>query len=386
MVIEPSFLPAPRRAERAVVRLQPRGGAKLDLLDDDRQRLLGRLEGGALLFELRAVTPPVGLRGKRPLGVDPATLPAEAREALLPSSMIQSDAPEIAAIAQQVVGEEPEAWRAAQALEAWVEANLTDKSMGVAFASALEVCKDRSGDCSEHAVFLAALCRAAGIPARVAMGLLYVGGIWGGHAWNEVWIDGRWYALDATLGLGRCDALHLAFSKMTLKEGGFAEEFSGLLANLGKLDLAVEELALARYVEPRRDRARVVDGWYRDEAWGICFRVPEGAQAQIAKPKAAIEFELAEIEIALAEGGTVKCELRAYDVAPDGGYPSFLGKVQGTELSIDGRPALRVGDGGLRRVLIRAGAKVFELKFSRVNGELAEAAYAAILSSIDFDL
>ncbi len=288
MVIEPSFLPAPRRAERAVVRLQPRGGAKLDLLDDDRQRLLGRLEGGALLFELRAVTPPVGLRGKRPLGVDPATLPAEAREALLPSSMIQSDAPEIAAIAQQVVGEEPEAWRAAQALEAWVEANLTDKSMGVAFASALEVCKDRSGDCSEHAVFLAALCRAAGIPARVAMGLLYVGGIWGGHAWNEVWIDGRWYALDATLGLGRCDALHLAFSKMTLKEGGFAEEFSGLLANLGKLDLAVEELGMGDLLPRARGRAgadRQAEGRDRVRARGDRDRARRGRDGEVRAPR-----------------------------------------------------------------------------------------------------
>ncbi|MBK9386219.1 MAG: transglutaminase domain-containing protein [Planctomycetes bacterium] len=299
--------------------------------------------------------------------------------------MIQSDAPELAEIAQQVVGEEPEAWRAAQALERWVEANLTDKNMDVAFASALEVCRNRSGDCSEHAVFLAALCRAAGIPARVSMGLLYIGGIWGGHAWNEVWIEGRWYALDATLGLGRCDALHLAFSKMSLKEGGFAAEFAGLLENLGKLDLSVEELVLARYVEPRRDAARVVDGWFHDEAWGIRFRLPEGAQTQVAQPKAAIGFEVAEIEIALPEGASMKCELRAYDAAADGGYPSFLGKVQGSELSVDGRQALRVGDGGLRRVLIRAGAKVFELKFSRVKGEPAEAAYASILSSIDFD-
>jgi transglutaminase-like putative cysteine protease len=386
MVLERSFLPAPRRAERAVVRMRPRGTAtKLELLEDDRQRMLGRLETGALLFELRSVTPPAGLRGKRPLAVNAASLPAEVQEALLPSSMIQSDEPEILEIAQQVVGEEPEAWRAAQALEVWVEANLTDKNMGVAFASALEVCQNRSGDCSEHAVFLAALCRAAGIPARVAMGLLYVGGIWGGHAWNEVWIDGRWYALDATLGLGRCDALHLAFSKMTLKEGGFAEEFAGLIENLGKLDLSVEELALARYVEPRRDRARVVDGWYRDEAWGIRFRVPEGAKVQFPTPKAAILYEIAKLELAPLDGSAMACDVRAYDAAPDGGYPSFLGQLQGTELSIDGRPALRVGDGGLRRVLIRAGAKVFELKFSRVKGEPAEAAYDAILNSVDFD-
>ncbi|MBL8900627.1 MAG: transglutaminase domain-containing protein [Planctomycetes bacterium] len=385
MVVESSFLPAPRRAERAVVRVRPRDGAKLELVEDERQRSLGRLEDGSTLFELRAVTPPAGLRGKRPLGSDGGALPAQVQEALLPSSMIQSDAPEIMDIAQQVVGEEPEAWRAAQALEMWVEANLTDKNMDVAFASALEVCKNRSGDCSEHAVFLAALCRAAGIPARVSMGLLYIGGIWGGHAWNEVWIDGRWYALDATLGLGRCDALHLAFSKMSLKEGGFAEEFSGLLENLGKLDLAVEELTLARYVEPLREKGRLIDGWYRDDAWQIRFQIPSSARVELPKPQAAIGFELMSLDCPIDDAADMKLELRGYDASLDGSWPSFLGKVKGTELSVDGRPALRVGDGGLRRVLIRSGGKVFELKFSRVKGEAAEAAYASILSSIDFD-
>ena len=41
-------------------------------------------------------------------------------------------------------------------------------------ATAAEVARSREGDCTEHAVLLAALARARGIPARVAMGLVYV--------------------------------------------------------------------------------------------------------------------------------------------------------------------------------------------------------------------
>ncbi|MHC5050463.1 MAG: transglutaminase-like domain-containing protein, partial [Planctomycetota bacterium] len=157
-------------------------------------------DAGVARVRIRTARPPRG--GTRPL--EPAEAYAGCLEA---NSMIQSDAPEIVAIAKEVVGDMKDAWRAAQTLERWVHDNLTEKNLGVGFASALEVCRNREGDCTEHSVFLAALCRAAGIPARVAMGFEYIAGTWAGHAWNEVWIDGRWYALDATNGHGSADAL-----------------------------------------------------------------------------------------------------------------------------------------------------------------------------------
>ena len=53
--------------------------------------------------------------------------------------------------------------------------------------------KSREGDCTEHAVFLMALCRARGIPARGAMGLVYLESqrAFFYHMWTEVYIDNR---------------------------------------------------------------------------------------------------------------------------------------------------------------------------------------------------
>ena len=59
-------------------------------------------------------------------------------------------------------------------MRASVHHYIDDKSLGVGFASASEVCATREGDCSEHAVLLVALLRAAGIPSRAVSGVVYV--------------------------------------------------------------------------------------------------------------------------------------------------------------------------------------------------------------------
>ena len=61
-----------------------------------------------------------------------------------------------------------------------------------------------------------ALCRASNMPARTAVGLLYVdkGGrpALGFHMWTEVFIDGQWIGLDGTLGQGGIGAGHVKVS------------------------------------------------------------------------------------------------------------------------------------------------------------------------------
>ena len=60
-----------------------------------------------------------------------------------------------------------------------------------------------SGDCSEHAVLLAALARGLKMPARVILGVAIVehrGELYGfGHAWTQIHANGSWQSLDATL-------------------------------------------------------------------------------------------------------------------------------------------------------------------------------------------
>ncbi|MCC6786175.1 MAG: transglutaminase domain-containing protein [Planctomycetes bacterium] len=389
MVKEASFLPAARRSERAVLRVRSREtGAAVEVLEDARQRRLRTLEDGSALFELRAVTPaPTAGFARTPLAAD-ESLDADLRANLAPNSAIQSDAPRIVEIAEKIVGDETDPWIRAQLIERWVERNVTDKNFDVGFASALEVAEDRAGDCSEHAVLLAALCRAARIPCRVVMGLLYIGGIWGGHAWNEVWIDGEWYALDGTLGLGRADALHLAFSKMTLADGNGAAEFGALLTGLGKLDVEVLELSIAHSLAPSLARGRIDGDRYVDEAFGVSFRLPEGARTEVLRPSGGIGFDLLRAHSRQDAGAGWRLVLRGYEADAEGDWPEFLPADEGEETSVDGRPALhfarKVGDETTLRWLVRSGPNVFEFRFSDVEGD-ARALVEAVIASVDFD-
>ena len=93
-------------------------------------------------------------------------------------------------------------------------------------ATAADVAETVAGDCTEHAVLLAAVCRARGIPTRVAIGLVYSARDQGFafHMWNEVWVEHRWVPLDATLGRGGIGAAHLklAHSDLSLESADSA--------------------------------------------------------------------------------------------------------------------------------------------------------------------
>ncbi len=100
------------------------------------------------------------------------------------------------------------------ALERAVRSHVSNKSLRVGYASASETLHSREGDCTEHALLLAALARASGIPARVATGLVYTDqnagqrDVFIPHAWVQAWVDGQWRGYDAALN--GMDSGHLA--------------------------------------------------------------------------------------------------------------------------------------------------------------------------------
>ncbi len=139
--------------------------------------------------------------------------PGKVDEQYLKSSFfLDSDHPRIRELAQRIVGDETDPWRQAQKLERWVHENMKG-STDVGFATASQVARDRTGDCRQHAMLLAALCRAAGIPSRTAVGLVYAepegSPLLAFHMWTEVWVKGQWLMLDATRGRGSVGAGHL---------------------------------------------------------------------------------------------------------------------------------------------------------------------------------
>jgi transglutaminase-like putative cysteine protease len=151
---------------------------------------------------------------------------------------VQSDDPRIRRAAEDALGGETDAARAARKLLEWVNRNVAQVPM-VTVPTAVGVLDSRQGDCNEHAVLYTALARAAGLPARIAAGTVYMpgeGGLPGAfyyHAWVEVWL-GEWVAVDPTFGQFPADATHVK-----LVEGG-PERHADLLGLIGRLSFSVE--------------------------------------------------------------------------------------------------------------------------------------------------
>ena len=126
--------------------------------------------------------------------------------ALQPSTYVQSNDEKIIKLARKIVKKCTDPYEAVKKIEAYVKKYINKKNLNVGYASALEVLENREGDCSEHAVLTTALCRAIGIPAKVATGFVYNSTSRGKkhefvpHAWTLVYIDKKWINIDAALG------------------------------------------------------------------------------------------------------------------------------------------------------------------------------------------
>jgi len=209
--------------------------ADLKIPSGDNQRVQ-RLSNGKLILTVEPVVAPKGVsfpyKGSAP----------EALEALEPSRYVESDQKVIIDLARRAVGRSDDAAEAIGKIEAFVADYVEDKNLSVGYASAVEVASSRQGDCTEHAVLTAALCRAVGIPAQVVTGLAYVEqwstvvNGFGGHAWAQAYIGGKWIGLDAAFrgtGRGGYDAGHI-----TLAAGsGNPEDFLNLLNTMGQFKI-----------------------------------------------------------------------------------------------------------------------------------------------------
>ncbi len=159
-----------------------------------------------------------------------------------PNNMIQSDYPAIAAKARQVAGDDGDPWAACVALERFADDAITESGYSQAFATAAEVIESGSGDCTEHAVLLAALCRARQIPARLAIGLVYIDRAFYYHMWTEVHVDGRWIPLDATRAQGGTGAAYLKMAHSNFKKASALSAFLPVMQVIGKLQIEILEV------------------------------------------------------------------------------------------------------------------------------------------------
>jgi len=204
----------PSKVRRVVMEVSGLDTAEFDL-DGTYQRVMTRSP-----LRLEIVTPSPILGRKLPT--------ASESEYLQPSVSIQADAAPIKEKAREIVRGVEDASAAAERILNWVHRSLKKEAVA-SLPNALDVLKNLKGDCNEHSVLYAALSRAAGIPAKVVVGLVYLDGAFYYHAWNEVYLD-RWVPVDATFGEFPASSLHLKLAEGELSRQA---ELLGLVKKIG---------------------------------------------------------------------------------------------------------------------------------------------------------
>ena len=152
---------------------------------------------------------------------------------LEPTPFIQSDHPKIKKKVFEIVSPGDSPLTKARKLNSWIYKNI-DKRPVLSVPNALQTLKNRVGDCNEHAVLLAAMARAAGIPAQVEAGLVYLNGRFYYHAWNVLDLN-EWITADSLMGQIPADVTHIH-----LIRGGIDQQVD-LIGVIGKIEITILE-------------------------------------------------------------------------------------------------------------------------------------------------
>ncbi len=165
---------------------------------DTATQQVKRIGPGKIWFTVRRATPPCGAAWQ---GFPREEAAEESGQKSPPFNGPSAASGEsISRLAFSVASDEPDPWRLAQALESFTYDYIETKAHTVAWNTAEDVLRTRRGDCTEHAIFLIALCRARGLKVRPVSGLVWVEGKkqFAHHMWVEMWLANDWYPLDGT--------------------------------------------------------------------------------------------------------------------------------------------------------------------------------------------
>jgi hypothetical protein len=190
---------------------------------------------------------------------------------------IESDAPEIVAEAAKAAAGAREPRVQAERLVRYVH-SILEKKPTVSLPSAREVLRTRIGDCNEHTALYVAMARALGLPARVAVGLVYLRGAFYYHAWPEVYIAegarGMWLPVDPTLNEYPANAMHLRLAR-----GGLDKQ-TAILGVIGRARMSLLDVQLKPGAMPtlvgaaEAPRAAPLSLPRRERVGGRCWSSP----------------------------------------------------------------------------------------------------------------
>ncbi len=233
----------------------PTTGEPVDLISLSAVQLQGRIRDARSLRQLSLVikgVEPERVRNEPPMQAvqgdvvtvttpDLASLPAlpvrddSEPEWLQATLTLQAAHPDLRAKAAEVVGDASTRLDATRRLVDFVF-DYVEKVPSMGVPNGLEVLRTARGDCNEHTALFVSLARAAGIPARIAAGVVYsdrIGpvGAFYYHAWPEVRLggDSDWVPVDPTFGQTPADATHIK-----LAEGDLDRQVE-IMAVMGRL-------------------------------------------------------------------------------------------------------------------------------------------------------
>ena len=151
----------------------------------------------------------------------------QVRAFLGPSLFVQSGHPKISALVKDITDEKDLPFARLLKIMDWMNTSVAKQPVA-SRPDALSTLENKKGDCNEHAMLMAALLRASGIPAKVATGLVYLNGRFYYHAWNQVFL-GRWITADSVFGQVPADATHI---RLAVGEQDMGLDLVGAMGNL----------------------------------------------------------------------------------------------------------------------------------------------------------
>ena len=113
--------------------------------------------------------------------------------------IVETRNPKLVKLAEEIAGQETDPLLTARKIFNWLIHNLRPADVDSFFAvPASLILRRKKGDCKYFAVLFATLARIRGIPTRFAFGERYIGGSYGYHVWNQIYVNGEWLDVDAS--------------------------------------------------------------------------------------------------------------------------------------------------------------------------------------------
>jgi len=171
-------------------------------MESSRQKILSVEEIEPGLFEAKVETARV-FPEDAPLVESETLTPEEINTYLLSDDSVETGNENLIRLADEIAGGERDPVQASILIFNWLIHNISPYTEETFYVpSASEILEDGTGDCKHFAVMFATLARIRGIPTRYAIGQRYLGGSYGYHVWNQIYVNGRWIDIDASdLGL-----------------------------------------------------------------------------------------------------------------------------------------------------------------------------------------